>query len=240
MGGVMNCKNAKEIILMRIYGKLTPEEEAWWESHLKECPRCARINRKLLSHHEILNERTDIPLPDWERSWRIISSRTFDAPLPVRRIVPSLKWAIAAASLILVFLLGYIIGRRFLLPPPTGFSPRPYISSQAPLERYADSVDSLLTGFINRSDIPQPEEFSAVEEQLVGDMLTQTHLLKSFAQEHRMTQLEALLDDLEFILLNLVHLHPEDRETARFLNRMIRKKNLRFQLKNLASQEIGI
>jgi len=236
----MNCKNAKDIILMQIYGKLTPEEEAWWESHLKECSRCARISRKLLSHREILNEQTDIPLPDWDKSWSIISSRTFDRSHPARRKVSSLIWATAAASLIVVFLLGYFIGRRFLLPPTTGFSPHPYVSSQAPLERYADSIDSLLTGFVNRSDIPQTEDFSSVEEQLIAEMLTQTRLLKSYAQERRMSHLDALLGDLEFILLNLAHLHPEDRETARFLNRMIREKGLRFQLKNLASQEIGI
>lgn len=236
----MNCKNAKDIILMRIYGKLTPEEEAWWESHLKECPRCARINRKLFSHREVLNEETDIPLPDWEKSWNIISSRVFDRALPVRGNVPALKWATAATSVIVVFLLGYFIGRRVLLSPSSGSFPRPYVSAQAPLERYADSIDSLLTGFINRSDIPQPEEFSSVEEQLIGEMLAQTRLLKSHVREHRMPHLDGLLEDLEFILLNLAHLHPEDRETARYLNRMIREKDLRFQLKHLASQEIGI
>jgi len=237
----MNCENAKDIILMQIYGRLKPEEKAQWDAHLKECPRCARMSRKLLAHHDILTEQTDIPLPDWEKSWDIISSRTFDETHHIRRNLPAFKWVTAAASLLVVFLLGYFLGRRFLLPPSAGpSSPRPYISSQAPLERYADSIESLLTGFVNRSDIIQPEEFSSVEKQLIVEMLTQTRLLKSFAQERRMSHLDALLGDLEFILLNLAHLHPEDRETARYLNRMIREKGLRFRLRDLASQEIGI
>lgn len=237
----MNCEDAKNTLLLQAFGKLTPEQKAEWDAHLKDCPRCARMSRKLSSYHDMIHDQDDIPLPDWEKSWDIISCRAFDRARSNRNVLPTLRWTAAAAALLAVFVLGFLLGRRILNPTSPLLSSRSLrVTTQTPLERYADTIEALLTGFVNRSDINQPAEFLSIEKQMIEDMLIQTRLLKGLARDRRMPHLDALLEDLEFILLNLSHLQPEDRETARYLNRLIREKSLRFQLKDLASRELGI
>ena len=71
----MNCEESKNLMTVSVFGKLTPSEKTQLEAHLRECSRCARINEKVGKLSHPLNEKEDIPLPDKEKSWQIISAK---------------------------------------------------------------------------------------------------------------------------------------------------------------------
>lgn len=70
----MNCDECKNLITLSVYGKLSPEEKAHLETHLLECSRCANIYERSTKLSNLISEQNDIPLPDKEKSWQIISA----------------------------------------------------------------------------------------------------------------------------------------------------------------------
>lgn len=75
MEGKMNCDECKNLITLSVYGKLTPEEKAQLETHLRDCSRCANIYERSTKLSNLINEQDNIPLPDKEKSWQIISAK---------------------------------------------------------------------------------------------------------------------------------------------------------------------
>ena len=71
-------------------------------------------------------------------------------------------------------------------------------------------------------------------------MLVKTKLLKYIMQKRENTQLVQLLGDIEFILLNLSNLRPEDSLSTKQIQQFIREKNLKVQLKLVANDKITI
>jgi hypothetical protein len=75
MEGTMNCEESKNLITISVYGKLTPSERDLLKAHLRECSRCTDIYNKAEKLSHLFNEKEDIPLPDKEKSWQIISAK---------------------------------------------------------------------------------------------------------------------------------------------------------------------
>jgi hypothetical protein len=71
----MNCEESKNLMTIGVYAKLTPSEKAQLEEHLRECLRCARIYEKVEKMNQLFNEKQDVPLPNKEKSWQIISAK---------------------------------------------------------------------------------------------------------------------------------------------------------------------
>jgi hypothetical protein len=71
----MNCEESKNLMTVSVFGKLTSSEKTRLKAHLRECSRCARINEKVGKLSHLLDKKEDIPLPDKEKSWQIISGK---------------------------------------------------------------------------------------------------------------------------------------------------------------------
>jgi len=109
----MNCEESKNLITVSVYGKLTPSEKAQLEIHLRECPSCARKHEKAVKMSHLINDQQDIPLPDKEKSWQIISakalqkkSRWLERLVPKR---PAFQLSYALLLLVVGFAAGYFI-----------------------------------------------------------------------------------------------------------------------------------
>jgi predicted anti-sigma-YlaC factor YlaD len=72
----MNCEESRNLITISVYGKLTASERDQLKAHLRECSRCAHIFDKAAKLSHLFNEKEYIPLPDKEKSWQIISTKT--------------------------------------------------------------------------------------------------------------------------------------------------------------------
>ncbi len=109
----MNCEESKNLMTISAFGKLTPSEKAQLEAHLQECPRCARIFEKVGKLSHLFNEKQDIPLPDKEKSWQIISAKALKRKSGwLERFmprIPAYQFSFALLLLVVGFAAGYFI-----------------------------------------------------------------------------------------------------------------------------------
>jgi Ca-activated chloride channel family protein len=104
----MNCEECKNAIVVRTYGELTREEEEALERHVGECPSCARAHARTQSIRNVFHVGDDIPLPDWEASWRVIRESSGRKRWDLRWFLPRGRLAWAVASAVFVFVIGGI------------------------------------------------------------------------------------------------------------------------------------
>jgi hypothetical protein len=224
----MKCQKAKNLITIGIYGRLTAGQKQELESHLKECPECMRLYEKSALLMDLRLKEKETPSPDLEKSWSVISEKVFNRRR-FPRIIFVQKWILVASSLLIVFILGYFAGKEVLKTGQKGFP----LESMTPLSltSYADYLSPVLVNFINQDRNEDPERIRSLEEEVIKDMLLQTRLLKEIALNQGNTEMQELLQDLEFILVSMSNLESEDQEVARHLARMIQEKNISLRLK---------
>ncbi|MGD8536632.1 MAG: zf-HC2 domain-containing protein [Candidatus Aminicenantes bacterium] len=235
----MKCEECKNLIAVSVYGKLTSQEKRQLEDHLRECPECTRIYKKSENLGSLFEDKEEIPLPDKEKSWDIISSKAVPRESKKTIFFPYKKWAYAASALIIVFILGFLVGKQVFFPGP-GETPPESIASQgyeSPLLRYTEGLEPILINFVNRTDARKQQEMSDIEKLVIKDMLIQTKLLKHLVAQRDDPRLLQLLEDIEFILVGISNLKPQDQESAAQLTRLIRENEIKLKLKAfLASQ----
>lgn len=235
----MDCNDFKNMIVVSIYGKLTSSEKSEFEEHLRDCPKCARLYRKTERYHGLFEEKEEMPLPSWEKSWETISERAIKRKKRAIIRFPYRKYALTAAAIIAVFVIGIYAGRHLFIPKSdiSQFESEPDYSHARPIRYYAENLEPVLINFMNRSYERNGEEFPEIEKQVIVDMLEQTRLLKRLLSGREDPLLQYILEDLEFILVSISNMRPGDRDSADQLNQFIREKELRFKLHQLASEK---
>lgn len=226
----MNCQKAKDLLAAGVFGRLSPVQRRDLEEHLKDCPACARLYEKTAGIMGLREKEKDIPLPDLEKSWKVVSNSLEDRRRP-RRMLPAQKWVLAACSLLAVFVLGYFAGKSVLKSGRQGLSAP--VSSTLSFASYADHVKPVLVDFLNRDGVETPDKIRRLEKELIGDMLLRTRLLKEMVSKDGEPGKLVLLQDLEFILMSMDNLRPGDRDSARHLVRMIREKKVSLRFREL-------
>jgi hypothetical protein len=237
----MNCEEAKNMMTVGVFGTLAPEEKTLLDEHLRNCPSCARLFEKTKASWASFEVPDDCPHPDWEKSWDVIAARALGRSKTWRLFGVPGRWAVATASLLVVFALGFLAGRRFL-KPPTG--PAASILAAAaepsPLLKYAESLEPVLIDFLNRGETERPKEFADFERKIIQSMLAETRLLQALAASSPNTELGAFLEEMESILLSLANLKPGDRDSADELGRTIRERRIRTKLRDLSSADLTL
>jgi hypothetical protein len=238
----MNCEEAKNAMTVRFFGELGPDERAELEEHLRVCPDCARISEISESRREAFDLADGPPQPDWERSWEVIAGRALDRRRDARLLGLPWKWAPVAASLLAVFILGYIFGRRIFVPAPGAAlsSGAPVSADLSSLGGYIDTAEAVVIDFLNRGEREETPEVVELERKIYRSMLSETRLLQGLAATSRDDSLKGFLDEMESILLSLSNLHPGDRESADLLDRTIRGRAIRATLRELSSKKTEI
>jgi hypothetical protein len=233
----MNCEKAKNLITIGIYGKLTASQKQELESHLKECPECARLYEKSAPLMNYRIEDKDIPSPDMDKSWKIISEQHQKSKRS-SRIIPAPKWVLVASSFLIVFIIGYFAGKEVLKTGPKDFTG----NTVTPLSfaSYADHLKPVLINFVNQGRRDIPEDVRRLEKEIISDMLFQTRLLKELGSHNRNPEMLDLLQDMEFILVSMSNLESGKQEEAQHLIRMIQEKNISFRLKELITVKSSI
>ena len=232
----MNCKECEEILVINMFGKLSQDEKERLDSHIQACPECARKFDKMPLVKDAFDGSEDVPLPDRERSWEIIADRALKSRRGFQMHIPFSRAAWIASALVAVFVLGFFFGRQFIFEPsarPSG----PLLAEQrgTPLERYAEGLETVLVGFMNRG-VPHSEELAGLEKLLIDEMLIQTKILKRLFQDRNDPILE-LLEDMELILVALSNLSPEDSLGAEQLHGLIKEKGLKLRLRVLSDSK---
>jgi hypothetical protein len=228
----MNCNDFKDFIIVNIYRKLTSSEKEDFDLHRRECPNCAQLYKTTENYHGILEENNEVPLPDWDESWTVISEGAFKKKRFTLSLFPAMRYAVVSAAVLTVFVVGMFTGKHFLYPS----DPKVVRSHMSPIQNYTESLEPVLINFSNRSDEQRTEEYSEIEVQILTEMLAQTRLLKYLAAQRNDDFQTKLLEDLEFVLVDMTNLRPGDQDSAEQLIRLIKEKELKFRLKRFAEE----
>jgi hypothetical protein len=225
----MNCKRFTELIFSYEDGQLPARERAEFEAHGRSCPACAEAYAALAETGALLVAGAgDVPVPDWDRSWRRIAAAA--APRPRSRAVRGLfpRWALVAAGFLAFFILGVAFARLGIFrpaAPPAGagdpafsFTARDYFSLLQPvMAEYANAQDP-------GSAVPE-------DAQRARRLLNDLYLLKLRAENSRERGLLQLLGDIELVLLEMVHLDRSRPESVHRLGELIQEKGLAMKLR---------
>lgn len=238
----MNCEESKNLMTVSVYGKLTLSEKAKLDEHLRECQKCARIYEKSAQLSQQFDKKEDIPLPNKEKSWQIISTKAFQRKRGWKVFFPYKKLALAASALVVVFILGFIVGKQFFFPGSDKIQPESTAlrGYDSPIQRYAENLELILVSFMNRTDAQRQEEISEVEKKVIKDILVQTRLLKYLVSQRDDPYLQQLLEDVELIMIGISNLKPQDQDSADQLTRLIRENEIKFKLKTLITSKTTI
>lgn len=109
----MNCDESKNLMTVSVFGKLTSSENTQLEEHLRDCSACSSLLEKVGKMSHLINEKEDIPLPNKEKSWQIISAKAvkrkggwLEGIIPKR---PVFQLSYALLLLVVGFTAGYFI-----------------------------------------------------------------------------------------------------------------------------------
>ena len=238
----MNCDEAKNIITIGVFGDPDPAEAAALEDHLRRCPSCAKaFERAAVLRPSSSAAPGDLPRPDWNRSWDVISRRAFGGRKKLRIFGLPGSWVFASAALLAVFILGFIAGRRFLKPAPeTVFAEAALPAEATPFQAYADALEPILTDFLNRGATKLPEDAAGLRNRVLRSMIEETRLLKELAKRSVDAEWDGFLDELENVLICLSNLKTGDRESADRLEQIIRNRGVRSRLRELSDAKISL
>lgn len=225
----MKCKEFRDLIFLYQDGALAPAKQSEFAEHRRSCPACAGEFRALEKTAALLAERPDsVPVPDWDRSWRLIAAAV--EPRPRRWLAwPAFpRWAMVAGGFLVFFILGVAAARLLFTPdrariafrgePAFTFNARDYFSLLQPVvAEYANAQD--------------PGAAAPGDAERVRRLLNDLYLLKLRAEKSRDRSLQLLLGDIELVLLEMVHLDRSNPENVRRLGELIQEKSLSMKLR---------
>lgn len=236
----MSCERYKNLIIISIYGELTSPEKTELENHLIECTICTLLYTKRPQPTPVLE---DIPMPDWESSFEVITRRT----IPRKRVQMVIirnsykKWLMAAIIVLAVFVTGYFFGGGFITQSPGGNKPGslflPSGTRDISLQSYAEHLEPVLVEFANHNRGRQPGELLRLRQTVLREILEQTRILKQLTSSSEDSGLLELLEDLEIILVGISNTRPGDRHAVDFYIKKIKEKGVRLKIRALASPE---
>ena len=229
----MECSHIKKLLVIDIFGKLTQSQKDELRKHIENCRSCADLVRRSKAYSGLLTENIDIPVPNWEHSWQNIRKRTFLSKKRIDRpaMIPYRKWILAAVTCCFIFFIGFMIGKHTFLNHPQQAVVQ---SVDELLSAYSENIQMLFIDFTNSRFENRNEETTLFEAEIISVMMQQTRMLKYLASQKKLEDLAILLEDIEFILVSISNLRPEDRDSRSQLNQLIRQGSLRVRLQALS------
>jgi hypothetical protein len=200
----MKCREVKKAMVLYLYNDLSKAESTAFEEHLRACPDCGREMEESRRVFTLMKAATREPLPQisWEKNWANIDVCLCRKEHRPFGFFPSRGWAIAAASLLFVFIIGIGIGRLLFFPSSreivyqVGAAPG---SLQSALRDHLEALKPVVVEYSNYSIDRNGGDRFEIDRDLLRALITQNQLLKQVIAEHDPTAIP-LLEDLDLIL----------------------------------------
>jgi hypothetical protein len=241
----MKCKKCKEDIVLLLYGELADKDKGEVMEHIKECPECAREWESTKSVFALLDETKEESAPeaDWERCWNGIQTDIVEKSqgekrkrrAGERRFFMRPGWIYAAASVVVIFVLGMFIG-RFWLTSDTQIAAVPgmqdagsseYIKQS--LREHFETLKPLLISYANYSAEENGREMMTLDKEIVKSLLIQNYLLKKLVVESDPSAGE-LLEDLDLVLREIKNMSSDDTWAPSQVKEFIHEREILFKM----------
>lgn len=233
----MDCKTAKSLIILGLYGELDEGEKRDLEEHLRRCSACAAELAETKKVFSLLDENKPAVLPevDWEKSWDKIRGGIDRRPAKNQQsIFPRWKWAFAGALLALVLGAGVFIGKYWFAP-----APKPAIVSipassgatsvQQAFAGYLEDVKPILLDYAHYTPGEKNGRRITVDENILRGLVFQNILLKRKLAEKDPVAAE-LLDDLDLVLKEITNRGTQDPQSPAGIKDLIEQRDVLFKL----------
>lgn len=241
----MKCKKCKEDMVLLLYGEMADKDKDAVMDHIRACPRCDAEWESTKSVFSLLDETKaeSTPEADWEKCWDSIQTDILKSRRSEKRIQAKSKkrlfafpgWAYAAASILIIFVLGIFIGRFWLTSntqiaeapglPATGSSG--YIKQS--LNEHFETLKPLLVSYANYSEEENGRETITLDKEIVKSLLIQNYLLKKLVIESDPSAGE-LLDDLDFVLREIKNMPSDDKSAPSQVKQLIHEREILFKM----------
>jgi hypothetical protein len=238
----MKCRKSKELSILDLYGEIGPEDKAALEAHLAECPACRKdyaYTKEVFSNLDETKPKK-IPEGNWQKYWGEIESHIRDRKPSLQdrpagaSVLTFPRWTYAAASLVLVFILGIVAGRMILKPDSAemvrqGPLPSAY---QHILNDHIEDIKPVMLDFVNYNAQAEQQAYVTIEREVLENLLLQNFLLrKALADTH--PSAAQLLEDIDLVLMELKNLEPNDKRAPVLIRELIQKREILFKMEIL-------
>lgn len=231
----MRCKKYKEKNILYLYGELNERERAEIETHIKDCPDCARDFAYTKNVFKALDvAKSEIPEANWENCWVEIDTQTDKKTAPQKNLILVPRWAFVAVTLIIVFIIGAFIGRLWFLPIRQVQSEASLATSSMALtlQEYFEELKPVLVEYANYSPSEKGEETITMDKEVARNLLIQNILLRSIVAKTD-PALAQLLDDVDLVLKEISNLRKEDKQTPALIKDLIHEREILFKVQVL-------
>ena len=188
------------------------------------------------------------PEADWERCWDVIQM-DIDKGARVeertktekeRRFFIRPGWIYAAASVLVIFVVGVLIG-RFWLASDTQIvadagsrTPGSSAYIKQSLYEHFDTLKPLLVSYANYSAEENGRETITLDKEIVKSLLIQNFLLKKLVVETD-PQAGEILEDLDLVLREIKNMPSDDKWAPSQVKEIINEREILFKMDILKS-----
>jgi hypothetical protein len=245
----MKCKKCKENIVLMLYGELTEKDKSEVMDHIEVCPECAEEWESTKGVFVLLDETKEesIPEVDWDRCWSAIQTDIVEGPSEKRgrrrekekekekRFFMRPGWVYAAASVVVIFVLGMFIGRFWLtsdvqtaaVSSAQASGSSEYIKQS--LNEHLETLKPLLVSYANYSAEENGREMMTLDKEIVKNLLIQNYLLKKLLVESDPSTAE-LLEDLDLVLREIKNMPNDDKWAQSQVKEFIHEREILFKM----------
>jgi len=227
----------KTKLLDFMYGELSKDQMNQFQQHLDKCPECTENVDRYIGTMDLLSFRVR-PSPkkqlltDYHRKLKKLYNQDslIDRLLQFIFIKPPIS--VRFAGVMIIFLIGILIGKYGIKSTITFLdSPQAVVETNL-LNNYLFETELLLLGI---SNIESTNDLKLlIKETNCASLLQKTQVLKGKAEQEQNIQLANLLNQLEFILLELANLEDSAYdEELNFVKDYINEGYLFVELKTL-------
>jgi hypothetical protein len=241
----MKCKKCKEDMVLLLYGELADKDKGEVMAHIEKCPACAEEWKSTEGVFAVLEETKieTAPEADWERCWHAIQTdidkgeRVEERKEAKRekRFFMRPRWVYAAASVLVIFVLGVFIGRYWLasdsqIAVDTGsqtLGSSEYIKQS--LNEHFDTLKPLLVSYANYSAEENGRETITLDKEIARNLIIQNYLLKKLIVESD-PQAAEILEDLDLVLREIKNMPSDDSYAPSQVKELIQEREILFKM----------
>jgi len=241
----MKCKKCKEDMVLFLYGELADKDKSKVLAHIEKCPDCAAEWEHTKGVFALLDETKEerAPEADWERCWRVIQADTLEKSRGEKRqranderpLFMRPGWVYAAASVVVIFVLGVFIGRFWtttdtqtaVSPGMQAAGPSGYIKQS--LEDHFETLKPLLVSYANYSAEENGRETITLDRKIIKSLLIQNYLLKKLVVDTN-PQAKEILEDLDLVLREIENMPSDDKWAHSQVKELIHERDILFKM----------
>jgi hypothetical protein len=230
------CKRYRPLIIEKLFGEISPEDENRINKHLQKCNRCTREFTKMQQTLGLMTQKEN-PQPEadfWDSYYERLRARMerdkehaiMSKPAGgIEKMRFGRAWnpAVKLAGLAATLVLGIIIGRYIFVTVPSNTTQKEgtLIAGRTPTEirnidnrtvQLFEKSKILLLGLVNTepSEMPRGEMNFSIHRQASQALIRETSYLKDNLVTSKQRRLEKLIEELEIILLEIANMEEEE------------------------------